>query len=36
MQNLVDGLDVFIRGRVEDNNDGADQADGATELAQCP
>lgn len=34
VQNLVDSRDVFVWGCVQDNNDGADQADGTAELAQ--
>lgn len=35
VQNLVDGLNFFIRWRVEDNDHGADQTNGAAQLAQC-
>lgn len=34
VQNLVNGLNVLIRRGMEHNDDGADEADGATELAQ--
>ena len=34
MQDLVNGFDLLIWRRMEDNDDGADQADGAAQLAQ--
>lgn len=36
VQYLVNGFDFFIRRRMEDNDDGTDEADGASELAERP
>lgn len=34
VQNLIDGLDVLVRGGVQNNDDGADEANGTAQLAQ--
>lgn len=36
VQDHVDGLDIWIRRRMQDDDDGSNQADCAAQLAQCP
>lgn len=35
VEDLIDGLDVLIRRSMEDDDDGANEADCAAELPQC-
>lgn len=34
MENLINSLDFLVGRRVKDNDDGTDEADGASKLAQ--
>jgi len=34
LQNNLDGLDVLVRRRMQDDNEGADETYGATQLAE--
>lgn len=34
VQNLIDRLDVLVRGGVQNNDDGTDEANGTAQLAQ--
>lgn len=35
VEDLINSLDILVGGRVQDDNDSSDQADGAPQFAQC-